>query len=395
MLPIITSLLDNDLYKITMMNFVLELFPNVEVEYRFKNRGEHKFNDRFLYELKNQIKMLSKVCLQEDEYKWMKENIPYLTPGFMEYFRNFQFNPDNVIVYLDDDDNLVLSIKGLWRDTILYEVPLMAIISELYFDLIDNEWKKDKGEELYHGIYLKARSKSSRLNNADCTFVDFGTRRRRSRKVQDTVIRGFYDCNLCKKFIGTSNVYFAMKWGIKAIGTYAHEIPQAMQSLESVNHCNYYAMYNWIKIFGVSLGIALTDTITTDMFLKNFNERFAKLFDGVRHDSSCPFKFMDKIVDFYRNIGIDPTTKTIVFSDGLNVDKAIKIREYCNDKIKCSFGIGTHMTNDFENSPALNMVIKLWSVNNFPVVKLSDVEGKENGDPEAVSFMKWLVKHSV
>jgi len=168
-----------------------------------------------------------------------------------------------------------------------------------------------------------------------------------------------------------------------------------MQALESLNHCNYYALQNWVKVYNTELGISLTDTITTDMFLQNFNRRFAMLYDGIRQDSGDPLFFTDKMVNHYKKLKIDPMSKTIIFSDSLNVDKCIEIKKYCEGKIKCSFGIGTNLTNSFNNSPALNMVIKLWSVNNFPVVKLSDVEGKENGDPEAIKTMKWIVKNQL
>jgi nicotinate phosphoribosyltransferase len=386
---IINSILDNDLYKFSMMNYALELFPKTVVSYRFKNRGQQRFNKEFLEELNIQINSLKDIKLTDEEYSYLKENYTYLTPGYIEYLKNFRFDPSNIQLSLTEDNNLDLKIKGLWTETVLLEVPLMAIISELYFKIIDTQWVDSDSR-----IQLHAYNKIKALIKNNCLFADFGTRRRRSFKIQNEVVGVFDRFNknaLSENFVGTSNLFFAKKYGIKGIGTYAHEIPQAMQALESISHSNYYAMQNWIKLFNTELGVALSDTITTEMFLSNFNRRFAMLFSGVRHDSGCPFKFVDKIVDHYKKLNIDPMSKFIIFSDGLNVDKAIEIKEYCEGKINCSFGIGTHFSNDFGGSPALNMVIKLWEVNGFPVVKLGDDEGKENGDPEAIEVVKWIV----
>jgi nicotinate phosphoribosyltransferase len=188
----------------------------------------------------------------------------------------------------------------------------------------------------------------------------------------------------------------AKKHGVKATGTVAHEWTQAMQALESLNHCNYYAMQNWIKVYNTNLGTYLPDTITTDMFLQNFNRRFAMMFDGTRQDSFCPLKYTDKMVNKYKSLNIDPMSKYIIFSNNLKtLEEIFKIQDYCDGKIPCSFGIGTWWTNDVPESIPLNMVIKLWSMNGFPVVKLSDEEGKEMGDPEAIKNMKWVIKHQL
>lgn len=416
---IINSILDSDLYKFSMQCFALELFPDTVVTYKFKNRGEQRFNEEFATELQHQINSLAELKLTNDEYLYIKNTFPYLTPGYIEYLKNYQFDPSQVVIKLTEDKNLDLEIKGKWVETILFEVPLMAIISELYFKMIDTNWVDEPSTDgpgfPNEKWGLGQWNRKSQRENAffkirdmqieGASFADFGTRRRRSYNNQKTIVKAFVDYQNNYKqafdeatnlpFVGTSNVYFAMKYGIKAIGTYAHEIPQAMQSLESLNHCNYYAMQNWIKLFKTSLGIALCDTITTEMFLNNFNIRFAKLFDGCRHDSGDPFDFAEKIVDYYKELGINPLHKTIIFSDGLNIDKAIRIKKYCEGKINCSFGIGTFLTNDFLDSPALNMVIKLYSVNNFPVVKLGDGKGKENGDPKAVEIMRWVVKNQL
>lgn len=390
---IINSILDTDLYKITMMAAILELFPNAKVSYRFKNRGRHRFNQEFLKKLQKEINLMSTLSLTDEEYLWMKENLLFLKPSFLEYLKNYRFNPNEICCSLDDTNDLVINITGKWHRTILWEVPLMAMISELYFKTINTTWE-DKADNLVSEIYSKAQDKSYKLSSQNCLFADFGTRRRRSYDIQNIVIQGLKNIEI-STLVGTSNVHFAMKHNLKPIGTMAHEWIQGMQSLESINHCNYNALNNWIRVYNTDLGIALTDTIRTSMFFQNFNKRLARDYDGVRHDSGCPFEFTDKVIDHYKKVGINPKTKVIIFSDGLNVDKAIQIKEYCQNKIQCSFGIGTHFTNDFKNSPALNMVIKLWDVGGFPVVKLSDIPGKENGDNRAIENMKWIVKNQL
>ena len=266
----------------------------------------------------------------------------------------------------------------------------MAIISELYFYMVDCnfELQNPYNNEL-KDQYNLASDKADKLFKAGCNFADFGTRRRRSFMIQDTVMQAFTDCH-DDKFTGTSNVYFAMKYGVKPIGTMAHEWIMGTSVLEGLRNANYYALHNWVRVYNADLGIALTDTYGLSSFLRNFNLRLAKLYDGVRHDSGDPLIFADKIIKMYQEKGIDPMSKIIVFSDGLDVDEAIRIGNYCKNKIKNGFGIGTHFTNDFGNSPALNMVIKLWSVSGIPVVKLPDTEGKVMGDAEAVAVARWV-----
>lgn len=391
MKQIINSLLDTDLYKLTMMNYVLELFPKVISTYRFKNRGSQRFNQKFIIELQKQINSLANLKLTDKEYFYLKKEYSYLTHGFIEYLRNFRYNPANIIIKLTKDNNLSLEFKGTWLDKILLEVPLMAIISELYFTIIDTEWNYKEQEK-------RAYEKIKKLSEAGCSFVEMGTRRRRSFKIQDIVIREFVRYskeNDNSTFLGTSNIYFAKKYGIKCYGSQAHEITQAAQVLNSYNHCNYYAMENWLKVFpNLQIGTALTDTITVDAFLEDFNKKLSTLYGSVRQDSGCEYVFTDKMIKHYKKMVIDPQEKTIIFSNGLNVDKAIKIKKYCKNKIKSSFGIGTYFSNEGFSNPALNIVIKLWSINGRPVVKLGDDGiGKENGDPKAVEFMRWLVSN--
>lgn len=382
----IKSMLDNDLYKFSMGMAVLELFPDVDVVYRFRNRGKQRFNREFLDKLQEQINLMSTLYLTDSEYNWLKNNILYLKPSYFEFLKNYRYDPSEVKVILTDDNDIELEIRGKWHRTIYWEVPLLAIISETYFNTIDTNWTIE-------GQDIKASKKMGQLTANMIKFSEFGTRRRRSFETQETVIKTFNSlgkASIENPYMGTSNVYFSYLTNKKPIGTMAHEWVQAISALISMNHPNYYMMENWVKIYNGNLGIALTDTYTLPSFLKDFNMVFAKLFDGVRHDSGDPFKFVDKIVEHYNKMKINPIGKAIVFSDGLNIDLAIKLKEYCKGKIQCFFGIGTFFTNDFENSNALNIVIKLHAVNDIPVVKLSDCDGKAMGDPSAVRIMKWI-----
>jgi nicotinate phosphoribosyltransferase len=321
------------------------------------------------------------LALSDQEACWLQITCPFLKPTFIEYLRNYRFDPNEVTVLIRNEQ-LHLHINGLWGRTILWEVPLMATISELYFK--NKNWNYDGQKE-------KAQNKLKILEDGDCHFADFGTRRRRSFDTQKLVV-GEFCKNTNGLFIGTSNPYLAKLFKTKPIGTQSHEWIQGHSILGSLLHANRDAMDAWVKVYRGNLGIALTDTYGTDAFFNDFDLFYAQLFNGVRHDSGDAFKFADKVVAHYKKLRISPSEKTIIFSDNLNVDKAVELKRYC-DKIgiKCSFGIGTFFTNDFDGElKPLNMVIKLVGLNGTPVVKLSDDAGKESGDPEAIRVAKWI-----
>lgn len=384
--PTIKSILDNDLYKFTMQQAILELFPDAEVTYRFINRGKQRFNEAFVKKLQTEVNLMKFLVLTDTEKEYLKKRCPYFKSWYLEYLKNYRYKPSQVKISLDKENNLVIEITGKWSETVLWEVPLMALISELYFEIIDYTWTMAGQEE-------KARSKACELTLGNCVFTDFGTRRRRNFDTQEIVVKNMLDVwgNFRSEygFVGTSNVYLSMKYDLTPKGTQAHEWFQAMQALEGIRNSNYYGMQNWVRVYNGDLGTALPDTLGTEQFLKNFNLRFAKLFDGVRWDSGNEYWFTNKIIDHYRKLKIDPRTKTIIYSNALDCKRAINIANFCSGNIKCSFGIGTHFTNDFEDSPALNMVIKLYSVNGIPVVKISDDAGKEMGDKDALRVTKW------
>lgn len=388
MKPIIRSIIDSDLYKLTMQWFVIQHFNEVDVEYTFNNRDKTMiFNKKAFKAIKKQIQLMSKLKLTDAEYDWMKNNLSFLPIAYRQYLAAYRFNPNQVIVSLSPTGQLEIKIKGKWRDTILWEVPLMAIISEIYFKYMDTDWSMKGQVEL-------AISKAKMLSDAGCFFADFGSRRRRNFETQEIVVR---EMKNFKGFTGTSNPYLAMKYDVKALGTCAHEAIGAVAALDSLNHPNSIFMDKWSDTYEGSLGTMLPDTYGLTSFLKDFSLRRAKLWDGVRHDSGDPYIFTNRIIDHYKKLGIDPTTKTIIFSDGLNVETAIALNEFCKGKIRCSFGIGTFFTSDFKKvsvpklkSNAMNMVIKLTLANGVPVVKLSDSIGKAIGDPKMVEIMKYI-----
>lgn len=391
--PIIKSLLDCDWYKQTMGSVIFHNFPNAEVEYEFINRGKTKFPKGFDRELNYQIGLLAVLGLTRDEEAWLK-TIPYMRPTYAEWLFGFRMNPGEV-TFEQNGGDLKVRVRGPWYKAIFWEVKLMAIISELYFRLTGQE--KDKDWE------LRLRRKAFDLSDNGCFWIDFGTRRRYSYEVQDAVVRIM---KTYKGFLGTSNPHLAMKHGVVTHGTYAHESIMGMSALYGVRMANKMWMKHWSDYFGGSLGVALTDTFTTEKFLNDFGSYEARLFDGVRHDSGDPSLWADKkILPHYRNMNIPTVNKRLVFSDNLmvahpSVEKDEQGRyNYVHLSLKYrNFaqpvgGIGTFLTNDVGNNvKPLNMVIKMTKANFgqgwIDVVKLSDVSGKHTGNIEAIRKAK-------
>jgi nicotinate phosphoribosyltransferase len=372
---IIQSLLDTDLYKLTMQQAVLELYPDAIAEYRFTNRGNQVIGERTLNRLREELAALSEVKLLTSEIRFL-ETLDFLKPSYISYLSQYRFDPRQVIATIDDSRQLAITIKGPWRDTILWEVPLMALISEIYFEGSTDD---------ISDMLPKAEVKAGRLSGK-CHFADFGTRRRRSGSYHYEIVKQL--AWTADTFVGTSNVKLALQQGLKPIGTMAHEWIMGISALEGLRHANRFALHKWKDVYKADLGIALTDTFGTAAFFEDFDLELAKVYDGVRHDSGDPIAFGESVIKYYEFLGIGPKSKTVVFSDGLNVDKALLIQEKFEGRIKTAYGIGTHLTNDFDTG-ALNMVIKLRSIDGIPVVKLSDEPGKETGAPDAIQVAKW------
>ncbi|MBR0123346.1 MAG: nicotinate phosphoribosyltransferase [Bacteroidales bacterium] len=383
----IESILDNDFYKFTMQKAAINLFPRATVRYQFTNRGATKFPDGFDKLLKEQIDEMRKLKLTKEEKSFILRRCYFLDPAYIDFLAGYRFDPHEVSIKLQDGD-LSISVEGPWFRTILWEVPLLALVSELYFQ--ETKIPKYPDEK----IRQIAEEKMNLYDSLGINVSDFGTRRRYSYKNHDIIIDTLSK-HSDKSFVGTSNVHFAQKYNLTPIGTQAHEWFMFHAAQYGFKMANKIALEHWIDIYRGDLGIALSDTFTTDLFFKFFDTKFAKLFDGVRHDSGDSLVFAEKAINHYKKLGIDPTTKTIVFSDSLTPDKVKEIRDFCKGQIRISFGIGTNFTNDVGVTP-LNIVIKMSAAkpegqNWIPTIKLSDVDGKHTGDKDMIDLCKRVI----
>ena len=378
-MAIIKSILDLDLYKLSMAWAVMMKYNAYEVEYEFQNRSKHQFRPGFDKELKTEILALASLSLTDEEEKWLRNepSLSWLPEQFIQWLKGFRYDPTEVSIFLDGQkpDNLKVKAKGFWFRTILWETTIMSIISELNF--------KDNFVNL-EDVKMKASKKSYHFYLNNQKVAEMGTRRRKSYAVQDAMIEGLISGMGGHSIVGTSNVHFAMKYGIKPIGTMAHEWISAHGALYGYKMANHRASEAWSDVYQGELGIYLPDTFTTDVFLRSFDTKKAKLYDGVRHDSGCPFEFGEKIITHYEKLGIDPISKTIIFSDGNDNHKLIDdIQKQFNGRIKISFGIGTWLSFDIDGLDALKMVIKMVRIKIHgewvDVVKLSDNVGKHSG----------------
>ncbi len=387
----IQSILDNDLYKFTMQQAVHALYPHAEVRYEFINRGDTVFPANFSSHLQQQVDKMADLQLSPEELVYLESTCYFLTPVYLDFLSHFSFSTENVSIE-QTDGNLSVSVHGPWYQTILWEVPLLALISELYYSIQSSE-TLTREQRRHNNI-----NKGEMLKEAEVDFAEFGTRRRFSARNQEDVIADILSIEN-NTMIGTSNVFYAMKYGIKPIGTHAHEWFMFHAAEHGYKRANLAAIDAWSSVFQGHLGIALTDTYTTDHFLQSFDAIKARLFDGVRQDSGNPFTFVDKLVAHYEKLRINPLTKTIVFSDNLDTEQAISIKQYCRGKINASFGIGTNLSNDI-GPPPLNIVIKLSSCRRnsetywMPMVKLSDAKNKHTGEADELELCLRIIQRS-
>lgn len=385
---IIRSIIDNDLYKFTMQQGVVEKFQRNYVKYAFINRGKTVFPDGFDGRLRQELKKMEQLRLTDDEANFLTEKCgTFLKPTYIDFLRAYRYDASEVGV-TQEGGELTITITGYWYRTILWEVPLMALICELYY--------KMTGEDI-HGRDVRQKNnieKGKIFHTHGMKVADFGTRRRYSYENQLEVVQDLMNCfnNGSPFLVGTSNVKIAMEVGIKPIGTHAHEWFMFHAVEYGYTKANEQALKNWVDVYEGDLGIALSDTFTTDVFFRAFSKKYAKLFDGVRHDSGDPFKFADKVVAHYKSLGIDPSSKTIVFSDGLNPELAVDLHKHCRQiGIMCSFGIGTNLSNDV-GVKAMNIVIKIIQVKVGDqwkdTVKLSDNPIKHTGTEKEIKLCK-------
>lgn len=383
----LVSILDNDFYKFTMQYAVVKLFPKARARYQFINRGKHKFPPGFDIKLREAIAEMAGLKLSKQEKVFFATKCPYIDPTYFDFLEGYRYDPEEVTVVQEGDD-LRVSIEGYWYRTILWEVPIMSLICELFYEATGQERMGDDAvREIVEG-------KMAKYDKLHITIADFGTRRRHSYAVHDLVIETL-KANPSKTFIGTSNVHFAMKYQTTPIGTHAHEWFMFHAAKYGYKMANLLGLEHWSEVYRGDLGIALSDTYTTEVFFKQFDKKLTKLFDGVRHDSGDPVEFAQLTIDHYKSKGIDPQSKEIIFSDGLDYGKVETIVRFCEGKIGHSFGIGTDFTNDV-GLPRMNIVLKMveaqpedsvWT----PVIKLSDEPNKHTGEPSEIAIAKQIL----
>ncbi|ELP2673815.1 nicotinate phosphoribosyltransferase [Vibrio parahaemolyticus] len=380
---IIQSALDFDVYKVNMMSAVAALYPDAMVSYKFIVRSEEDLSE-LLPEVKAEVLKLQDVRFTEDEIAYMKRVAPYLKPEFVEALRHFRFNPQSDVSFhnktmSDGSSQLRITINGLWKETILYETIIMSIVSEVRSR---QRWSDIPFEQFQTVLEDKVRYLKAELERRNITnfkFADMSTRRRFSFQAQRTMLE-YLSKELPQCLTGTSNYHLARELDLTPIGTVAHEWFMGHQALVNVRDSQKIALQRWQKMFNGALGIALTDTIGIDAFLKDFDEELSNAYVGVRHDSGCPFTWGEKMIAHYESLGIDPMTKTLVFTDGLNFEQALDICEHFQGRVQVSFGIGTSLANDMGNYvndqgeayQPLSIVIKMVTCNGSPVAKISD-----------------------
>ena len=382
------SILDNDFYKFTMQYAVVKLYPDTLAKYEFINRGEHQFPQGFAEALKEKINQMALLALTREEKSYLKIACPYLNSAYLDFLSGYRYDPSEVEVSQNGGD-LGVKVEGYWYRTILWEVPLLSLISELFYELTGQNRNSD--EEVIQTVINKTDS----YKKLGAKVAEFGTRRRHSYQVHKMVAETLAKYG-GKSYVGTSNVHLAMATNVKPIGTHAHEWFMYHGARFGFKVANGVSLDRWVNVYHGDLGIALSDTYTTDVFLTQFNKKLAKLFDGVRHDSGDPIEFAEKVIEHYEKLGINPLHKTIIFSDGLNLDKVEMITKELEGKIDISFGIGTNLTNDVGLEP-MNIVIKLISIAepDIPwtnVVKLSDDKGKHTGDLKMIHLAKEILE---
>ncbi|GAB2724699.1 nicotinate phosphoribosyltransferase [Melaminivora jejuensis] len=373
---IITSLLDTDLYKFTMMQVVLHQFPGAQVEYRFKCRNPGVQLAPYVGEIREEIRALCSLRFADAELSYLR-SMRFIKSDFVDFLGLFRLNEKYIRVTALPSGEIDIAITGPWLHTILFEIPVLAIVNEVYFR---NTQKTPDYAEGRRRLDTKiAQLQESGLEGLK--IADYGTRRRFSRAWHEEVLH-ILRARAPHQLAGTSNVLYAMKLGLTPLGTMAHEYLQACQALgPRLRDTQVFGFEMWAKEYRGDLGIALSDVYGMNAFLRDFDLYFCKLFDGARHDSGDPFAWGERMLQHYRDNRVDPLTKTLIFSDGLTVPRIVQLHRQFQGRCLLAFGIGTNLTNDLGHEP-LQIVIKMTRCNGQPVAKLSDAPGKNMCDDE-------------
>lgn len=383
---VIKSLLDTDLYKFTTGYAYSKLFPRAYGQFRFVDRDGIDYPEGFADLVRAEILKMSEIALSQEEEAFLYNALPYLPPTYIDFLKGYRFNPAEVTVDMVDG-RLSIVAEGLLYRITLWETPILALVSELYFKATGQTPDMDY---LRNSVIAKAKE----MRAHDLRVSLFGMRRRFSGEVED-LVTGLLKEYGGESLFGTSNMYYAMKHDLRVTGTHPHEWVQFHGAIYGYKMANYMSMEHWIDVYDGDLGTVLTDTYTTDVFMLNFSKKHANLFTSLRHDSGDPMLFTDKVLARYAELRIDPKIKYIVFSDSLNVPRAAEIKAYCDGKIGATFGIGTNLTNDVGNGvKPLNIVMKLFKCRMSKsqpwqdCVKLSDVSGKHTGSEAEIRLAK-------
>lgn len=379
--PIITSLLDTDAYKLHMQQAVFHHYNQVSVVAEFRCRSDERLGN-YAQAVRQQIDLMANIALTPAEYRYLR-GLPFFEANYLDWLKNFRFNPTQVNVCTTQENQLALRISGPWHEVILWEVPLLALISELvHRDRSPNVTTEDAIEQLHKLIkHFYQNAKIQNIDLANFKLMDFGTRRRFSHAVQYAIVNELK--NNFPYFTGTSNYKLAQQLQLKPVGTQAHEWFQAHQQISTeLANSQRMALQSWLDEYPNQLGIALTDCITMDAFLRDFDITFTNRYQGLRHDSGDPLEWGEKAISHYKNLAIDPMSKTLVFSDNLDLQKALILYKHFYKRINLIFGIGTRLTCNIPQVKPLNIVIKLVECNGKPVAKLSDSPGKSICDDD-------------
>ena len=392
---IINSLLETDMYKFSMGQTIFHQFTSYKTTWTFKCRNKDvHFTDEMVEEIKEQVQAFCQLRFTEEELEYL-DNITWIKGTYVDFLRLWQPRYEEFTITTDAPCGLAIDAAGTWLNTSMYEIPVLAIVNEVYFrmaydyDVLLKQFKRRLDEKV-----RLLEEDTYRLSD----FSEFGLRRRLSAEAQEMAVKAIAEVELPadSHFIGTSNVYLAKKFNLKPVGTMAHEwIMCTGQGNLKHNpaYSNWYALDAWVKEYGILNGIALTDTITTDCFLRDFQLTYATLFSGVRHDSGDPYEWGDKMIAHYNSLGINPRTKTLLFSDSLDFERATALYDYFKDKAKVAFGIGTFISNDTDEE-ALNIVMKTTKCNGMDVAKISDVAGKGMcKNPDYVDYLNRCIDY--
>ncbi|MGV3344858.1 nicotinate phosphoribosyltransferase [Enterobacteriaceae bacterium LUAb1] len=384
--PILTTLLDTDAYKLHMQQAVFHHYSDISVSAEFYCRGDI-LPGFYADEITEQINAMAHLTLKEDEYRYLAD-LPFFKEDYLRWLQTFRYNPQQVQVR-NHRGKLAILIEGPWCEVILWEVPLLALISEVVHRHRSPQITPEMAVNRLHSKLAEFHRLTSGLDMSRFQLMDFGTRRRFSRDVHMTIVS-----TLQQEFpwlVGSSNYDVARQLMIPPVGTQAHEWFQAHQQISPIlADSQRVALQVWLNEYPDQLGIALTDCISMDAFLRDFGEVFARRYQGLRHDSGDPIEWGEKAIAHYEKLDIDPQSKSLVFSDNLDLEKTVALYRHFGHRTQVIFGIGTRLTCDIPQVTPLNIVIKLIQCNGKPVAKLSDSPGKTICHDEA--FIRALRK---